>query len=347
MWKELLEDQNTALGDLMAGVAIAVRHHHRRGDSLTIALFLSVLLIAACGLVYELVASALAELSARRQRVPVLDGHRHVPVRDGHRELAVAIHRPRAGRAIRCGRTDGRRRRRLFVDAARFSRSRTRRRFGSRSTRYVVIVGVLVGLEVPLLMRILRDRFDFKDVIVERADVRLSRRARRVARLSDAPRSASGPRPVGDAVRPGERGDRALVDLYCSPRFCRRSARFARRPCLFCVLLGVGMVTAGRITDDAESNIYADDVIFARDTRYQRIVLTAWKDDLRLFLELAPAIQLARRVPVSRSARPSGAVRRCPRRGGCSCSAAETDSRCARFCAIRAWSTSRWSISTR
>jgi spermidine synthase len=29
----------------------------------------------------------------------------------------------------------------------------------------VVVVGVLVGLEVPLLMRILRDRFDFKDVV--------------------------------------------------------------------------------------------------------------------------------------------------------------------------------------
>src|SRR4029078_2240848 len=29
----------------------------------------------------------------------------------------------------------------------------------------VAIVGVLVGLEIPLLMRILRDRFNFKDVV--------------------------------------------------------------------------------------------------------------------------------------------------------------------------------------
>ena len=29
----------------------------------------------------------------------------------------------------------------------------------------VVIIGVLVGLEIPLLMRILKDRFDFKDVV--------------------------------------------------------------------------------------------------------------------------------------------------------------------------------------
>ena len=29
----------------------------------------------------------------------------------------------------------------------------------------VLVIGVLVGLEIPLLMRILRDRFDFKDVV--------------------------------------------------------------------------------------------------------------------------------------------------------------------------------------
>jgi spermidine synthase len=44
------------------------------------------------------------------------------------------------------------------------------------------------------------------------------------------------------------------------------------------------MWRADHITALAEENLYADDVIFARDTRYQRIVLTAWKDDLRLFL---------------------------------------------------------------
>ena len=37
-------------------------------------------------------------------------------------------------------------------------------------------------------------------------------------------------------------------------------------------------------TQAADNNLYADEVIFARDTRYQRIVLTQWKDDVRLFL---------------------------------------------------------------
>src|SRR4029077_15331134 len=50
------------------------------------------------------------------------------------------------------------------------------------------------------------------------------------------------------------------------------------------VMLGAGMVGAERITQAADANLYADEVIFARDTRYQRIVLTKWKDDVRLFL---------------------------------------------------------------
>jgi spermidine synthase len=49
-------------------------------------------------------------------------------------------------------------------------------------------------------------------------------------------------------------------------------------------LLAVGMVEAKRISGAAEDNIYADEIIFSRDTRYQHIVLTRFKDDIRLFL---------------------------------------------------------------
>jgi spermidine synthase len=48
--------------------------------------------------------------------------------------------------------------------------------------------------------------------------------------------------------------------------------------------LGCGWIWADRILDMGETNLYADDVVLAKTTPYQRIVLTAWKDDLRLFL---------------------------------------------------------------
>ena len=42
--------------------------------------------------------------------------------------------------------------------------------------------------------------------------------------------------------------------------------------------------SGSRINAFAEDNIYADEIILSRDTPYQHIVLTRWKDDLRLFL---------------------------------------------------------------
>src|SRR6201986_5640057 len=44
------------------------------------------------------------------------------------------------------------------------------------------------------------------------------------------------------------------------------------------------MVPSDWISSTADNQLFADEVIFERNTRYQRIVITRWKDDLRLFL---------------------------------------------------------------
>jgi spermidine synthase len=48
--------------------------------------------------------------------------------------------------------------------------------------------------------------------------------------------------------------------------------------------LSTGWALADRTLALGETSLYPDDVILAKNTPYQRIVLTAWKDDLRLFL---------------------------------------------------------------
>jgi spermidine synthase len=50
------------------------------------------------------------------------------------------------------------------------------------------------------------------------------------------------------------------------------------------LLLGGGMYASNWIAATADNQLYADEIIFERNTRYQRIVVTKWKDDLRLFL---------------------------------------------------------------
>jgi spermidine synthase len=49
-------------------------------------------------------------------------------------------------------------------------------------------------------------------------------------------------------------------------------------------LLAAGFGGAGQLTSLAEAHLYADEIVHAESTPYQRIVVTRWRDDLRLFL---------------------------------------------------------------
>jgi spermidine synthase len=147
----------------------------------------------------------------------------------------------------------------------------------------VALIGILVGLEIPLLMRILRDRFDFKDVVanVLTFDYLGALGASLLFPLVLVPRLGL----VRSALMFGMVN--AVVALWSTWLF--RDRLGARRwlqagGVVVLLMLSLGMWRAGHITAIAEESLYADEVIFSRDTRYQRIVLTAWKDDLRLFL---------------------------------------------------------------
>jgi spermidine synthase len=248
----------------------------------TVVLFVSILLIAACGLVYELVAGALASYllgDSVFQFSTVIGTYlfamgigswmsryvgRGLVSRFVTVELMVAV-------------VGGFSSTLLFLAFAYTS--------AFRLTLYatVVIVGILVGLEIPLLMRILRDRFDFKDVV---ANVLTFDYLGALAASLAFPVLLV---PHLGLVRASLLFGiiNALIALWSTFIFgdllaTRRALRAAS--VLVLALLGGGMAAAQRITDHAESSLYSDEVIFARDSRYQRIVLTAWKDDLRLFL---------------------------------------------------------------
>jgi len=61
--------------------------------------------------------------------------------------------------------------------------------------------------------------------------------------------------------------------------------RRLRGQCVAALLvLTAGFIAADWITTLAEENLYAAPLIFTRTSPYQRIALTRWKDDLRLFL---------------------------------------------------------------
>src|SRR5690348_6496464 len=147
----------------------------------------------------------------------------------------------------------------------------------------VVVIGVLVGLEIPILMRIVKERYQFRDVVahVLTFDYLGALGASLLFPILLVPRLGL----VRSALLFGLVN--VAVALWSTFLFGKQlpSTRALRLLCVVIIcFLGVGMLQAKRITAAAEDSIYADEIIFARDTRYQHIVLTRFKDDIRLFL---------------------------------------------------------------
>jgi spermidine synthase len=147
----------------------------------------------------------------------------------------------------------------------------------------VVVIGILVGLEIPLLMRILKGRFQFRDLVahVLTFDYLGALGASLLFPILLVPKLGM----VRSALLFGIIN--AVVALWSSFIFQDQLGGRAllRSACVGVLLvLGLGMLGAERLTAAADNNLYADEIILSRDTRYQRIVLTKWKDDIRLFL---------------------------------------------------------------
>ncbi len=147
----------------------------------------------------------------------------------------------------------------------------------------VGVTGVLVGVEIPLLLRILHARFAFKDLVarVFTFDYIGALFASLLFPLVLVPhlgliRSGLLFGILNVAV--------ALWLLFALGEEVRwvRTHRAAGLAALAALM--VGFVYADRIMEISEASVYADPVIYAQTTPYQRIVLTASHRDMRLFL---------------------------------------------------------------
>ncbi|HEX8394526.1 MAG TPA: polyamine aminopropyltransferase [Longimicrobium sp.] len=246
------------------------------------ALFVTVLLIAACGLIYELVAGALASYllgDSVTQFSTIIGTYlfamgvgswlsrfvvRGVAARFVATELMVAL-------------VGG------FSSTLLFLAFAYTDAFRVLLYVLVMIIGILVGLEIPLLMRLLRDRLEFKDVVssVLTFDYLGALGASLLFPLVLVPylgmaRSALAFGIVNAAV--------ALWSTWLFRDLLPNRRALVAGSVGTLALLIAGFAAAERITRTAESSLYADPVVLSRNSPYQRIVLTAWKDDLRLFL---------------------------------------------------------------
>ncbi len=149
----------------------------------------------------------------------------------------------------------------------------------------VVAIGILVGLEIPLLMRLLEGRIAFKDLVsrVLTFDYIGALVAALIFPLLLVPKLGliRSSLAVGMAnaivalwgtwILRGELGSRATLSVRI-------------RALLLLGLLGTGFVFADRITTRAEDEMYADPVVYTKTSSYQRIAVTSGRAGFQLFL---------------------------------------------------------------
>lgn len=147
----------------------------------------------------------------------------------------------------------------------------------------IMLIGTLVGLEIPLLLRILKGRFEFRDLVskVFTFDYIGALLASLLFPLLLAPhlglvRTSFLFGILNVAV--------ALVAIQLLRTEIRYVAMLRGAAWLIIVLLGLGFAGANRILAMAEGSAYFDPIIFAKTSDYQRIVLSKRRNDLRLFL---------------------------------------------------------------
>src|SRR5258708_23494672 len=249
---------------------------------MTIALFLSVFLIAACGLVYELIAGTHASylLGDTVFQFSTIIGCYLFAMGIGS-YLSRFLHRGLVARFVSIelmvGLVGGFSSSLLFLafaytDAFRF-------------ILYVVVIllGTLVGLQLPLLMRILKERFEFRDLVshVLTFDYLGALGASLLFPILLVPKLGL----VRSALLFGIFN--AGVALWSTFLFrAQLGGGYGLRACCFVVLgmLGAGTGFADRISSAAGHNLYAGGGFFSRNTPYHRSVLTQLEEDLRLFL---------------------------------------------------------------
>ena len=245
-------------------------------------LFINVLIIAACGLIYELLASTVASyvLGDSVTQFSLIIGLYLSALGVGawlskylDRDLAARFVDIELGVAL-CG---GLSAPLLFIA---FSRLDWFRLF---LYGLVFIIGVLVGLELPILMRILREHLDFKELVsrVLSFDYLGSLFAAVLFPMFLVPQLGL----VRTSIIFGLLN--ALVGLYGTfllrPLIGAVSFLRARAVVVIIVLL-VAFAQADRLTSWTEDDLYTDEIVYATSSDYQRIVVTSGRAGFNLFL---------------------------------------------------------------
>ncbi|MCB9852349.1 MAG: polyamine aminopropyltransferase [Phycisphaerales bacterium] len=148
----------------------------------------------------------------------------------------------------------------------------------------VVVIGTLVGLEIPLVVRILRDLSSLRGTLanVLSADY--------LGALAASVLFPFALLPYLGLVSAGMLT--GLVNVAVGGFVLWRFHKTIRRwttglsvaTAIASLLLVAGIAYSTQTVSMMESRLYQDEIIYSKSTPYQRIVITRWREDLRLYL---------------------------------------------------------------
>lgn len=147
----------------------------------------------------------------------------------------------------------------------------------------VFIVGVLVGLELPILMRILKEHLDFKDLVsrVLSFDYVGSLVAAVLFPMFLVPRLGLVRTSIAFGLLNAAVG---LYGTYLLRPLMRGVTMLRARAAVVIVILLVAMIRADLLTSLAEDQLFADEIVYSTSSPYQRILVTRGRAGFQLFL---------------------------------------------------------------
>ncbi|HEX6161191.1 MAG TPA: polyamine aminopropyltransferase, partial [Thermoanaerobaculia bacterium] len=245
-------------------------------------LFINVLIIAACGLIYELLAGTVASyvLGDSVTQFSLIIGlylsalgvgawlsqflENELAARFVDIELAVAL-------------IGGLSAPLLFLGFARLE--------WFRLFLYLVVfaIGVLVGLELPILMRILKEHLDFKELVsrVLSFDYIGSLVAAVLFPMFLVPRLGLVRTSIVFGLLNAAVG---LYGTYLLRPLLRGIGMLRLRAAFVTLILIVALVRADALTTLTEDQLYSDDIVYTESSPYQRILITQGRAGFQLFL---------------------------------------------------------------
>jgi spermidine synthase len=155
-----------------------------------------------------------------------------------------------------------------------------------RTLLYVMVflIGALVGMEVPLVMRALNSRQTEFSELVSRVLTFDYLGALAVSLLFPLVLA-----PHLGLVRTGFLFGMlnigvALWTIYVFRTELADIGGRMLRACAVMLVLVIGFAGADRMTSWGEHGLFGDEIVYSTTTPYQRLVITKWKDDLRLYI---------------------------------------------------------------